>query len=309
MRLLAILFLLVLVWLGATLGMEVMQGAGAGARPAIATMPATLGGRPQGHVYTGVSGEPSDVNPLTTYDPLAMRLVQPYTHDALLDQDPESGQLRPALADQFVVSDDGMSCLFRLREGVLFSDGAELTMADALFGWELAQAGHLILGAMAQCFERVAQVEVLDNRRFRVVFQGGGFSTTNAVGLSWLVAQKAFFVEAVRRRLAFDQARQRQHTLRLDAGGAFGVRVAREASRERALALAQRLESEAHPARVHAWESTGEPVFDVYLLDFDGYIEAADRAFALSQQQLAPEVVPLAIFDPSEWTAPPARAQ
>jgi len=114
---------------------------------------------------------------------------------------------------------------------------------------------------------------------------------------------------AVRRRLAFDQARQRQHTLRLDAGGAFGVRVAREASRERALALAQRLESEAHPARVHAWESTGEPVFDVYLLDFDGYIEAADRAFALSQQQLAPEVVPLAIFDPSEWTAPPARAQ
>lgn len=205
MRLLPILFIVLFAVLGIALGLNVMWGASAGVSSAQGALPVATRDRPQGHVYTGVAGEPSDVNPLTTYDPLATRLVLPYTHDALLDQDPASGALRPALADSYEVSPDGMSCLFRLRDGVVFSDGSAMTMADALFGWELAKAGHLLLGVLAQCFERVTEVEVLDERRFRVTFQGGSFSTANAVGLGWMVVQKDFFVGCVRRRLAPDE--------------------------------------------------------------------------------------------------------
>lgn len=206
MRLLPILLIVLLAVFGVALGLTVMWNTTSGASTKVGSMPAFLGGKPQGHVYTGVAGEPSDVNPLTTHDPLATRLVLPYTHDTLLDQDPASGVLRPALADDYEVAADGMSCTFRLRQGVLFSDGTPMTMADALFGWEVAKAGHLIMGAIAQCFERVEKVDVLDERRFRVVFKGGSFSTANAVGLSWMVANKKFFVECVRSRLAAGEA-------------------------------------------------------------------------------------------------------
>src|SRR5690606_26512581 len=118
--------------------------------------------KPQGHVYAGAAGEPSDVNPFTTYDPLGRRLVLAYTHDSLLDLDPATGALRPALAESFEVSADGTTCTFTLRDSVVFSDGSPMTMADAMFGWELAKAGHLSLGFVGQGFERVASVESMD---------------------------------------------------------------------------------------------------------------------------------------------------
>lgn len=201
MRLLPILLIVLLAVFGVVLGLTVMWNSTLGASAKVGSMPPFLGGKPQGHVYTGVAGEPSDVNPLTTHDPLATRLVLPYTHDALLDQDPETGALRPALAEEYELAADGMSCTFRLRQGVLFSDSTPMTMADALFGWELSKAGHLIMGAIAQCFERVENVEVLDEWRFRVEFKGGSFSTANAVGLGWTVVHKKYFVGCVRSRL------------------------------------------------------------------------------------------------------------
>lgn len=47
--------------------------------------------------------------------------------DSLLDQDPDSGELRPWLADQWTVSQDARTFTFRLKEGVTFSDGTPLT--------------------------------------------------------------------------------------------------------------------------------------------------------------------------------------
>lgn len=206
MRVLPILVIVLLAVLAVVLGLTVMWNSGSGTSTSTGTMPKFLGGKPQGHVYTGVAGEPSDVNPLTTFDPLATRLVLPYTHDSLLDQDPEDASIRGALADEYVVAEDGMSCTFRLREGVLFSDGTPMTMADVLFGWELAEARHLVMGALARCFKRVAGAIAVDDRHLRVMFEGGSFSTVNDVGLSWTVVKKSFFVECVRKRLEDGEA-------------------------------------------------------------------------------------------------------
>ena len=201
MRLLPASLLVLLLVLFAGLGLAVMwrtpTGAGAGG-PA---MPASLGGKPQGHVYTGFAEEPSDVNPLTSHEQVARRLVLSHTHDTLLDRDPVDGALRGCLAERWEVSADGTTCTFTLREGVRFSDGAPLTMADVLFGWELAEAGHLPLGSVAAAFGRVAAVDVLDDRRLRVHLRGTHFAGAAAVGTAWIVAQRRFFVDRVRRRL------------------------------------------------------------------------------------------------------------
>ena len=168
-----------------------------------------LGGKPQGHVYTGatgVGGEPSDVNPLTTFDPLALGLVLAFTHESLLDRDPATGELRPALAEKYEVSADGTTCTFTVRAGVVFSDGSPLTMDDVLFGWELAQAKQVQLGQVGSGFALIAKVESLDARRFRVHFKDQYYAAAAAVGLSWIVAKKQFFLDRVRSLLLPDEA-------------------------------------------------------------------------------------------------------
>lgn len=219
MRLLPFLLILALAVFGVGLALTVMWSGSAG--PSTATSAARgaagvtspgvgeadgqwaplLDGKPQGHVYAGAAGEPSDVNPFTTYDPLGRRLVLAYTHDTLLDHDPKSGELRPALCESYEISADGTTCTFTIREGLEFSDGSAVTMADVLFGWELAQAGHLALGYIGQGFARILSVDSLDRRRFRVHFRGQHFAAVAAVGLHWMVAKKQFFIDCVQRRL------------------------------------------------------------------------------------------------------------
>ena len=113
MRALPVLAVLIGV-LGLALGLRVMLRAPGPAALTPAPAPAVAQGQvpqgqspqgqppqgqpPQGHVYTGLAEEPSNVNPFTTCDAVARRLVLPYTHDCLLDCDPVTGALRPALA-------------------------------------------------------------------------------------------------------------------------------------------------------------------------------------------------------------------
>jgi ABC-type transport system substrate-binding protein len=202
MRTLPLLLLALLVLFGGGLALTVMWGSGS-TPTTTGTMPRTLAGKPQGHVYSGAlpGGEPSDVNPLTTYHPVANGLVLAYTHEALLDRDPESGELRPALAESYELSADGSTCVFTLRDGVTFADGSAMTMKDVLFGWELAQAGHLNLGYVGLAFQRVRAVDELDDRRFRVHFDGRHYAALDQVGERWTVVQRRFFEQRVQKAL------------------------------------------------------------------------------------------------------------
>ncbi len=185
------------------LGLRVMwSGTSLGTVPPAATDPLWLGGMPQGHVYTGVCEEPDDVNPLTAHTQVAKRMVHAYTHEALLDIDPVTGGLRPALAESFEPAADGMSCTFTLRAGVRFADGSELTLDDVLFPWQLRRAGHLAFGAMLDAFDRVADVEVLDSRRIRVHFRERHYASVRIVGETWLVPCRAWFLARVAARVA-----------------------------------------------------------------------------------------------------------
>lgn len=199
MRPLSILLSAIVVGAGLAVGLLLLVEADVAptAPPPVA---AVLGGVPQGHVYTGVCEEPGDVNPFTVQAQVARRLVLGNTHEGLLGVDPMTGELVPAVAESYELAADHRECTFTLRAGIRFADGRPVTLDDVLFGWQLFQAGHLRLGTVADAFDRVCHVVVVDDRRFRVGFRDAHYAGLRVVGTRWLVAQKQFFVDRIAAR-------------------------------------------------------------------------------------------------------------
>lgn len=197
MRSLPLMLAVLIALTGLTLGAYVMFRQAPATSVGDGAEPAMRGGKPQGHVYAGITEEPDDVNPLTAHGNAARRFVIEFTHEGLLDTDPDTGELRAALATAWELAPDHLSCTFTLRDGVQFADGAPMTMADVLFGWELARAGQLQLGFVQDAYARVAAAEVLDERHLKLTFKAPHYAVLRAVGERWIVVQRQFFVDRV----------------------------------------------------------------------------------------------------------------
>jgi len=72
----------------------------------------------------------------------------------------DEGRVEPALAESWEVSEDGTEYTFKLREDVVFHNGAPFTAQDVLTSWE---AGNEQVNAYSYDIERVASVEVVDD--------------------------------------------------------------------------------------------------------------------------------------------------
>ncbi len=90
-------------------------------------------GKRGGQVVISVS-DPKSFNPITTWSP-ADPLIN-LTHAGLLEVNPVTGQLEPALALSYEVSPDRKSVTFRLRKGLKFWDGDDLKAEDVLFTYK-----------------------------------------------------------------------------------------------------------------------------------------------------------------------------
>ena len=81
-------------------------------------------------VYIVQPEPPSLASFLSTSGPIG--LVAPKIYDGLLDYDNDLN-IVPALAESYDVSEDGKTVTFKLREGVVWHDGAPFTSADVQF--------------------------------------------------------------------------------------------------------------------------------------------------------------------------------
>ncbi len=68
------------------------------------------------------------IDPFQTYW-IEHRTVIRNLADSLTDQDPETGEIKPWLADSWTVSPDGLTYTFTLKDGVTFSDGTPVDAA------------------------------------------------------------------------------------------------------------------------------------------------------------------------------------
>lgn len=132
-------------------------GAGADSQP-----------RRGGQVVIGSSSDIAGVNevvvPLTSITTeLVRQLFLP-----LVEEMPDYETLRPRLAESWTFSDDRLTLTFRLRDGVVWSDGVPITADDVVFSHRAWTAPELAWEG-AHLLEAVESVEAVDPRT--VVFR------------------------------------------------------------------------------------------------------------------------------------------
>jgi peptide/nickel transport system substrate-binding protein len=94
-------------------------------------------------------------------------------YDRLVAIPPDSGSPVPSLStevptlDNGLISEDGLTYTFSLREGVVFSDGTEMTAEDVKYSWDRVVEMALPEG-QSELFSNVAETTVVDDLTFEV---------------------------------------------------------------------------------------------------------------------------------------------
>ena len=98
-----------------------------------------------GVLRVAFDGDPNCIDPQQAGNNTALNVGRQLV-DSLTDQDPQTAEIVPWLAERWEVSDDSRQFTFHLREGVTFSDGSALDAAAVKANFEAIIA----LGAQAQ---------------------------------------------------------------------------------------------------------------------------------------------------------------
>lgn len=104
------------------------------AQPKVISEPVLKEVGKRGDQVTISLSDPKSFNPITTWSP-ADPLIN-LTHAGLLEVNPVTGRLEPALALSYEVSPDRKSIKFILRKGLKFWDGDDLKAEDVLFTYK-----------------------------------------------------------------------------------------------------------------------------------------------------------------------------
>ena len=100
--------------------------------------------------------------------------------EPLVSADASGTGLEPGLAESWEVSDDGLTYTFKLREGVKFSDGTPVTVADAIFSLGKVANPEASYGF---AFADVAKTEETDDGRLKVTLKRPNAAILSAMSL------------------------------------------------------------------------------------------------------------------------------
>ena len=107
----------------------------------------------------GLAAEPASLD-FTTTDGAAIPEALLYNvYETLVKLDSESGEVVPLLAEDYEVSDDGLTYTFTLHEDVTFSNGDEFTADDVKYSIERVQSEAWTV-SLKEAMSIVASVEV-----------------------------------------------------------------------------------------------------------------------------------------------------
>jgi len=116
-------------------------------------------------------GDPKTFNPALSQEYPNIFL---YTFEGALTLDGETGEIIPALAESWEISDDGLTYTFTLKEGLKWSDGEPLTSDDVVFTFQDVIFNEAIPSTSRDAF-RIGQsgalpaIEKIDERRYQFV--------------------------------------------------------------------------------------------------------------------------------------------
>ena len=159
-------------------------GAGSSADTAAESSPPAA---PSGTLTAALPLEPNSVNPPNGADRMA-ELVIIQVFDALLGVDFTTGEIMPALATEWSISDDGTTYEFTLREGVTFHDGSAFNADDVVATFE---AGRDPVNAYAADYEGIT-VEVIDPLHVRLVRETPDVTYLRRLAETYIISDEQF---------------------------------------------------------------------------------------------------------------------
>ncbi|MFK8035733.1 MAG: ABC transporter substrate-binding protein [Hyphomicrobiales bacterium] len=100
--------------------------------PAIAAEMLDPNAKPGGDIVVTYKDDVATLDPAIGYDWQNWSMIKSL-FDGLMDYEPGTTNLRPGLAESYEVSDDGQAFTFKLRSGVKFHNGREMTAEDVKY--------------------------------------------------------------------------------------------------------------------------------------------------------------------------------
>ena len=108
--------------------------------------------------------------------------VQNYVLESLLVRDPDTLQWQGLLADDWQVSDDGLTITFTLKRGIRFSDGEPLNAEDVAFTYDFIMNESIAAPRARAYLSRIASVTALDEYTVEFVFSEPYFNSLQLAG-------------------------------------------------------------------------------------------------------------------------------
>jgi peptide/nickel transport system substrate-binding protein len=144
--------------------------------PDVATYAPEIG-KYGGTYVTSTISDPRTFNAIVSQDTVSSAVTD-VMFDSLVGENYITGEIVPALAESWTVSPDGRTWVFTLRQGVQWSDGKPLTMADVLFSLKaiFTEGVDNSIRSVLTFDDKPVQYRALDNRRIQ-------FRTERPIGL------------------------------------------------------------------------------------------------------------------------------
>lgn len=140
-----------------------------------------------GLLVHGADDEPTTLDPAQVEPGEGGETIILQVYDRLLDFAPDAPELVPSLATEVpslengLITEDGLTYTFPIREGVTFHDGTELTAEDVKYAWDRVTTMDLPEGAADLLIDSIAETVAVDDHTFRVTLTQPSASFLNSV--------------------------------------------------------------------------------------------------------------------------------
>lgn len=137
------------------------------------------------------SSDPRTLNPIISKDNAASR-VHDYVFDTLIDIDYDTLAWVPKMAESWTISDDKLTITFKLREGMLWSDGVPITTDDAVFSYETMMDPKVEAMQSRVYFGDVESVKALDDRTLEFKFKKRYYKSLDVAGTMTIIPRHVY---------------------------------------------------------------------------------------------------------------------
>lgn len=114
-----------------------------------------------GTLYLQLDDSPTTLNPITSTDGYSQEIFG-WTYDTLLNQDENTFDYIPGLAEKWDISKDGKVLTFKLRPGVKWSDGEPFTADDVKYSFDALYEGRFQAPSRRVYIDSIKEIKILD---------------------------------------------------------------------------------------------------------------------------------------------------